>query len=45
MRCIERLAVLGAAVLLLVAPGFADDKNPRPGDHSANPAANASPGD
>jgi hypothetical protein len=43
MRCIERLAVLSAAMLLLAAPGRADDKNSRSSDHSANPAANASP--
>ncbi|MGA9885937.1 MAG: hypothetical protein WBQ31_00445, partial [Candidatus Acidiferrales bacterium] len=40
MRCIERLAILCAAALFLAAPGFADDKNPRSSDNSANPAAN-----
>lgn len=45
MRRIERLAILSAAVLFLAAPGFADDKNPRPSDSSANSAANASPTD
>lgn len=45
MRCIERLAILSAAALLLTAPGRADDKNSRPSDHSANPAANASSSD
>jgi hypothetical protein len=43
MRCIERLAILSAAMLLLAAPGRADDKNSRPSDNSANPPANASP--
>ncbi|MGC1625411.1 MAG: hypothetical protein WA735_01025 [Candidatus Acidiferrales bacterium] len=40
MRCIERLAILCAAAFFLAAPGFADDKNPRSSDNSANPAAN-----
>lgn len=42
MRRIERLAILSAAVLFLAAPGFADDKNPRPSD-SAN-ASHTDPG-
>lgn len=42
MRCIERLAVLSAALLLLAAPGFADDKNSQPNGNAGGPTANAS---
>jgi hypothetical protein len=45
MRGIERLAILSAAVILLAAPGSADDKNPRSSDNSANSAANNSASD
>jgi hypothetical protein len=45
MRGIERLAILSAAVILLAAPGFADDKNPRSSDNSANSTANTSASD
>lgn len=45
MRGIERLAILSAAVLLLAAPGLADDKNPRPSASPANSTANGSPAD